>query len=62
MFGGIEERSDYGRGMGAVGGAVSREAIVRQIYPLWVGAEHNLKQPLKIVIFCPRGTFPLLDI
>lgn len=33
MFCGIKERSDYGRGMGAVGGAVSREAIVRQIHP-----------------------------
>lgn len=60
MFGGIEERSDYGRGMGAVGGAVSREAIVRQIHPLWVGAEHNLKQPLKLSFFVLGARSPYL--
>lgn len=43
MFGGIKERSDYGRGTGAVGGAVNREVIVRQIHPLVGGCGAQLE-------------------
>lgn len=55
------KRWEYGRGLGTVGGALSREAIARQIHPPGVGAERN-EESFDYSKILSSEQFPLLDI